>query len=191
MVFKVVQWAKQLSDNSTRVRDIFKGDYSKLTPAERDAAADKLVRECALTAAALAPIPLPFSEVITVTPLQFMMVRGLGHIYGYRLSGNGLRETVALVGGSLIGRQLTVAAFKTTLPGLGSVIAMALDSAWTYAMGRTAIAWFRSGQTASPEELKKVREAAVVEAEAEMPAEVKAIVAKAQSEPKGEGEAKA
>ncbi|MFC4158901.1 YcjF family protein [Chitinimonas lacunae] len=186
MVLRLATWAKQLGDSGKQVKEIFRGDYSKMSPAERDAAAEKLVRDCALTAAALAPIPLPFSEMLTVTPLQFMMVRGLGHIYGYRLSPNGVRETLALVGGSMVGRQLTVAALKGMLPGLGSLVAIALDSAWTYAMGRTAIVWFRSNQTASPEELRRVHDEAVAEAEAKMPEEARSALVKARQGKKGE-----
>jgi uncharacterized protein (DUF697 family) len=53
----------------------------------------------AWAAAAIAPMPIPFADIWTITPVQMLMVRAIGNIYGYKIDAKTLKEMLAVVGG--------------------------------------------------------------------------------------------
>lgn len=62
------------------------GDFSKSTPDEKIKCAENVRTICALTAAMVAPQPIPIADIWIITPIQYTMVRAIGNIYGYKLS---------------------------------------------------------------------------------------------------------
>lgn len=75
----------------------------------------------AWAAAAIAPMPIPFADIWTITPVQMLMVRAIGNIYGYKIDAKTVKEMLAVVGGGMLGQQICLALFKIGLPGAGGL----------------------------------------------------------------------
>ncbi|MBF2057509.1 MAG: 50S ribosome-binding GTPase [Cyanobacterium sp. T60_A2020_053] len=94
-----------------------------------------------MMAATVTAIPLPFATMPVLTALQVSMVGVLGQLYGQKLTPSQAGGILsALAGGFLaqsIGRELI-----KFIPGFGTVIAVSWASAYTWALGEGACAYF-------------------------------------------------
>lgn len=94
-----------------------------------------------MMAATVTAVPLPFATMPVLTALQVSMVGVLGQLYGQKLTpsqAGGIFS--ALAGGFLaqsIGRELI-----KFIPGFGTVVAVSWASAYTWALGEGACAYF-------------------------------------------------
>jgi uncharacterized protein (DUF697 family) len=133
------------------------GDFSQATPSERASYCGEARNLAAIAGAAISPLPIPFADIWTITPIQIAMVQAIGNIYGYRLVGKNLKAAFATVAGGWIGQQTCLALFKIGLPGAGGFGGSAFVYVWTHAMGKAAEAYFASGMTLTRDEINKIR----------------------------------
>ncbi len=108
--------------------------------------ADSIVNWGAGRAAAIAIIPLPMADVVPLVVNEGYMIYKLGNLYGYSVGANAVSMLGGVAGGSLAGKVLA-----SFLPGLKIAIAAGV----TYGVGKAAQAYFRSGKTLAPEDLKR------------------------------------
>lgn len=92
--------------------------------------------------------PIPFADMLLITPVQAKMVLHIGKIYGYELdatrSSEILKELGATVAYGYMARQVMRGVIKTVAPILGGVVTAPLVYGWTFALGRLAERYFQS-----------------------------------------------
>jgi small GTP-binding protein len=109
----------------------------------------------ASASAVIAIVPLPFIDFIPLVITQSVMVLGIARIYNYRISPQRAKELVVAFGLGFLGRTLFQELSK--LGGLpGWLLAAAIASSTTVAMGYAAVRWFEKGEKLSTESLKKL-----------------------------------
>ena len=146
--------AKYLRYHAMKMREFATGDFSRLGAYGRKQKSAEVRGISAMATAAIVPMPIPFADIWTITPLQMLMVIAIGNIHGFKLSKNTVKEVFAVVGGGWLGKQLCLALFKIGLPGVGGFGGAAFAYCWTHAMGRTAEAYFQSGMKASRDQMR-------------------------------------
>ncbi|MGN0879613.1 MAG: DUF697 domain-containing protein [Oligosphaeraceae bacterium] len=120
-----------------------------LTQAERakaEAEADEYVMWGAGRAAAIALMPLPLADIVPLQINETYMIQRIGKAYGYKVTESALAMLMGMMGASLAGKL-----FASFLPFLKVPIAAGV----TYAVGRTAKAYFASGMTLSKDLLQQ------------------------------------
>ena len=132
-------------------------DFSNSTPHEKRQYANNVRQICATAGAMVAPQPIPIADIWLITPIQYLMVRAIGNIYGYQISESSIGEIFAVIGGGITGQQLCLFLFKIGMPGLGGLAGAGFVFAWTHGIGHAAEAYFKSGMTMSEEELAEIR----------------------------------
>lgn len=142
---------------ATRIKAYLTNDYSSATSEEREQFCSDVRSIAANTGAALSPIPLPFADIWTITPVQMAMVQAIGNIYGYKLEGKNLKAVFGTVAGGWLGQQVCLALFKIGLPGAGGIGGAGFVWVWTHAMGKVAEQYFISGMKLSKDEIDEAR----------------------------------
>lgn len=132
---------------------VMKGDYGTASAEEKAAAVHEVIQVCAVAAAAVTIQPFPVADVVLLSPIQIAMVQAIGRIHGRTLDKKTVLEILSTVGASLVAQNVIMAAAKL-IPVLGSVIAMSMGYALTYAIGEVSDLYFKSGQALSSSELK-------------------------------------
>lgn len=106
-------------------------------------------------AAAIALTPLPVIDFAPLVVTQSVMVLGIARIYNYRITLERARELVVTFGLGFIGRMLFAQLSK--LGGVpGWLLAAAIASSLTVAMGVAAAVWFERGERLSQETLSRL-----------------------------------
>jgi GTP-binding protein Era len=134
-------------------------------PEYRGQLAREAVIRAASTAAVIAVTPLPIIDFIPLVAVQSAMVISLSRIYAYRMTLARARELIATFGLGYLGRTLFYELSKFGGPP-GWLVAAAVASGTTVAIGYGAAAWFERRQRLSPTALGEVSRAvgkAVVE----------------------------
>ena len=144
-----------LKKHAQEMRGFLTDDFSDLDLESRKQKASEVRNMSAVAAGAIAPMPIPFADVWTITPIQILMVRAIANIYGYPLDYRTGRAVLATVGGGLLGRQAFLALLKLGLPGIGQAGGAAFAYFWTLGMGRAAEAYFASGMKASKHDIEQ------------------------------------
>jgi uncharacterized protein (DUF697 family) len=161
-----VSLAAHLSDHAGKMKQFLTQDYRKENAVGRHRMAAEARRISSWAAAAVAPMPIPFADVWTITPIQMMMVKAIGNIYGYPLDDKTVKALLGTIGGGWLGQQVCLALFKIGLPGAGGLGGAAFVFVWTHALGHAAEVYFASGMTASTEQLAAARKRGTKEAHA-------------------------
>lgn len=118
-----------------------------LAPAEpAKAEADEYIMWGAGRAAAIALMPLPLADIVPLQLNETYMIQRIGKAYGYKVTEAALAMLMGMIGASLAGKLLA-----SFLPFLKMPIAAGV----TYAVGRTAKAYFASGMTLSKDRLQQ------------------------------------
>lgn len=151
--------------NLDDILEYITADHSNCSELEKQKKCSQVRTIAAGAGAALALVPMPFADIWTITPVQYLMVRAIGNIYGYKISENSVGEVVAVIGGGFLGQQTILALFKIGLPGAGGFFGSAFVYGWTFGMGKAAELYFASGMTATKEDLKRARESGAKEGE--------------------------
>ncbi len=110
--------------------------------------AQVLIKSATAICAAIGAQPIPLADFPILTSLQATMVAGIMHISGremsMKLAGEFTAALGANVGVGLVLREGSRAVVKL-IPIWGSAISGAVAAAGTYAMGRSAVAYFIEG----------------------------------------------
>ena len=115
-------------------------------PAKAEAEADEYIMWGAGRAAAIALVPLPLADIVPLQLNETYMIQRIGKAYGYKVTEAALAMLMGMIGASLAGKLLA-----SFLPFLKMPIAAGV----TYAVGRTAKAYFASGMTLSKDRLQQ------------------------------------
>ena len=113
------------------------------------------IAKAASTAAAIAVTPLPIISFVPLIAIQAAMVLGLSRIYAHPITLGRARELVATFGLGLLGRGLFYEVIKFGGPP-GWLVAAAVASGTTVAMGAAAAAWFDRGERLSSEAVRRI-----------------------------------
>lgn len=148
-----------------QVLDNFNFDVDPdLTPEEN---AEEVIRSAALLSGAIAVEPVPFADILLITPVQAKMVLHIGRIYGFDISPDRAREIAQELGATvaygLVARQVMRGIAKLALPVIGGLITAPAVYGWTFALGRVAQNYFERKRAGLPvarqEQVKVIQEA--------------------------------
>src|SRR5690348_4905561 len=99
-------------------------DFSDASQDERDKACRDVINMSSYGCAAVAVVPLPFSDAVLMLPLQTAMVVTIGHVQGRKITKADattlIGEFAALAGVSFLARQ----GIKALLPVFGAMLTM-------------------------------------------------------------------
>ena len=111
-----------------------------------DENAQEVIKSAALLAGAIAVEPIPFADLLLITPLQAKMVLHVGKIYGFEVTPERAREIAQELGATvaygLAARQFMRGLAKLALPVIGGIITAPAVYGWTFALGRLAQNYF-------------------------------------------------
>ena len=152
--------------NLDEIWKFINGDFDNLDEDGKKENTSRVRQIAATTGAVACAIPnVPFADFFIITPIQALMVRAIGNIYGYKVNESTAAEILTVIGGGWLGQQALLAAFRIGLPGAGGLVGSIFVYGWTYGMGKAAEVYFASNMTASKEDLKKARETGAKEGE--------------------------
>ena len=128
----------------------------------RDENVEEVIKSAALLSGAIAVEPVPFADVLLITPVQAKMVLHIGKIYGYEIDQaralDIAKELGATIAYGFAARQIMRGVVKTIAPIIGGVVTAPLVYGWTYGLGRLAQRYFErkiAGQTFTKTEQKQ------------------------------------
>ncbi|CAM3239821.1 YcjF family protein [Deinococcus saxicola] len=133
----------------------------------RDENVDEVIKSAALLSGAVAMEPIPFADILVITPVQAKMVLHIGKIYGFDISQERALEIVRELGVTIAygmaARQLMRGLAKLALPMIGGIITAPAVYGWTFALGRVAQSYFERKGLGLPdsrkEQVKVIQEA--------------------------------
>lgn len=134
----------------------------------RDENVDEVIKGAALLSGAIAVEPIPFADMLLITPVQAKMVLHIGKIYGYELTADRALEIAKELGATfaygLAARQVMRGVAKLALPLVGGLITAPAVYGWTFALGRLAQNYFERKRLGLPdsgrtEQVKVIQEA--------------------------------
>ncbi|MDL2343396.1 YcjF family protein [Deinococcus sp. MIMF12] len=124
---------------------------------------EEVIKSAALLSGAIAVEPVPFADILLITPLQAKMVLHIGKIYGFEITPERSREIAQELGATVaygvVARQVMRGVAKIALPVIGGIITAPAVYGWTFGLGRVAQQYFerkRAGLPATREEQVKV-----------------------------------
>ncbi|ADV67773.1 YcjF family protein [Deinococcus maricopensis] len=127
-----------------QVLDNFNFDVDPdLTPEQNT---EEVIKSAALLSGAIAVEPLPFADILLITPVQAKMVLHIGKIYGFDLTPERAQDVAKELGMTvaygMAARQVMRGLAKIALPVLGGLITAPAVYGWTFALGRMAEQYF-------------------------------------------------
>ncbi len=122
-------------------------------PAYRRMAAHRVIRNAALFNAVIGAEPIPGLDLPLLLTSHVRLVLRIAAIYGEIISPQRARELIASMAGGVLLRYLGVEAAKF-IPGPGWLVAGAISSVGTMAIGRVAIRYFESDKRLTPQQLR-------------------------------------
>ncbi len=138
--------------------------------------AEDVTRSAALLAAAVSTEPIPFADILLISPVQMKMVVHIGKIYGFELSHARAKDIVAELGATFafgfLGRQLVRGLAKMVAPGIGGLITAPAVYGWTFGLGRLAEGYFKmqlEGKNLGQLDAQKIAKHALEEAKEMLP----------------------
>jgi small GTP-binding protein len=124
-------------------------------PAYRRLAARRLVRNASLLNAAIGAEPIPGLALPLLLTSHVRMVLRIAAIYGETISPERAKELIATMAGGVALRYAGIVGAKF-VPGPGWLVAGAIASAGTVAIGQVAIQYFESGKHLTPRQLRNL-----------------------------------
>ncbi|WP_174368335.1 YcjF family protein [Deinococcus sp. JMULE3] len=112
----------------------------------REENTEDVIKSAALLAGAISVEPIPFADILLITPVQAKMVLHIGKIYGHDVTPERAleiaRELGVTVAYGLAARQVMRGLAKLALPVIGGLITAPAVYGWTFALGRLAQNYF-------------------------------------------------
>jgi small GTP-binding protein len=124
-------------------------------PAYRRMAARRLIRNDSVLNGIIGAEPIPGIALPLLLTSHVRMVLRIAAIYGETISPERARELVATMAGGVALRYAGIVSAKL-VPGPGWLVAGAIASASTVAIGRVAIQYFESGKRLTPVQLREL-----------------------------------
>lgn len=106
--------------------------------ASKQARAQSVIHSAAASAAAIGAVPIPFSDALLITPIQFTMIAALAVVYG--LPTEGVRVSATPFIAEVVG-VMSASSLTKLVPGFGSVIQSGMAFALTEVIGQLVGNW--------------------------------------------------
>lgn len=120
----------------------------------REENVDEVIKSAALLSGAIAVEPIPFADVLLITPVQVKMVLHVGKVYGFEITPERALEIVQELGATvaygLAARQVMRGIAKMAIPIIGGLITAPAVYGWTFALGRLAQSYFERKHAGLP-----------------------------------------
>ncbi|WP_102125740.1 YcjF family protein [Deinococcus planocerae] len=120
----------------------------------QDENVEEVIKSAALLSGAIAVEPVPFADILLITPLQAKMVLHVGKIYGFDITPARAREIAQELGATVVygvlARQIMRGLAKMALPVIGGLITAPAVYGWTFALGRMAQRYFERKRAGLP-----------------------------------------
>lgn len=138
-------------------------DIEARTDLTEDQKASQIIVVFATVCGAVAVQPIPFADILILTPLQAFMGTRIAAIRGLRLSEQEttdiVKEIMGVVGMGLVAQQIGIAMAKILFPIFGGVATVPVVFGLTYAIGKVMDVYFihkRAGRKMTADEIKDV-----------------------------------
>ena len=128
---------------------------------------EQVIKSAAILSGAIAVEPIPFADILLITPVQAKMVLHIGKIYGFDITPERAAEIAQELGATvaygLAARQVMRGIAKMALPLVGGLITAPAVYGWTFALGRLAQNYFERKAQGLPDsrrqQVKVIQEA--------------------------------
>ncbi len=161
-VDKVREWLQKTLD--AKGKDLLFAKYCR----DKDNICEKYIIGASVAAAGIGAIPVPFSDVVLLTPVQAALIAKIALIYDHNLSKDDAAAFIVQILSSGAGRQafrFILSALKVTgiIPVLGwlttaavSTLAAGFAASLTYGLGKAAKAYYKSGMKIPMDDLQDI-----------------------------------
>ena len=119
--------------------------------------AEGIINKFATIAGSIGLAPVPIADILILTPLQLLLIAIIGGLSCEELSLGTARKFLAACGlatGAGVALRLVAQQLLKLVPFLGTACSGAVAASGTFAIGKSAEAYFFSGEIRKPEEFK-------------------------------------
>ncbi|MCK5883015.1 MAG: DUF697 domain-containing protein [Bacteriovoracaceae bacterium] len=134
--------------------------------------ANSLITQFSNVCAIVAIFPIPFADIIILTPIQIMLCMKVGKVYGFDIDKKSakdiLLELSAVVGLGFAAQHVAIGLYKTILPFMGAITTIPLVWSLTYVIGNLFKHYFiakSEGKTLNKEQITEFYEKAKLDGE--------------------------
>jgi len=125
-------------------------------PAGAREKARDIARSFAISAAGIVLVPLPFSDLVFLMPIQTAMVLSIGKAYNVKDPPEKTLAHISAACGASVFGQITTLFVANLIPIIGKLVSAPFVYGWTYGLGEVAIRYFEAQGELQGDELKKV-----------------------------------
>lgn len=115
---------------------------------------EEVIKSAAMLSGAVSVEPIPFADILLITPVQVKMVLHIGKIYGFDITAERAKEIVQELGATvaygMAARQVMRGIAKLALPVIGGFITAPAVYGWTYGLGRVTQNYFERKRLGLP-----------------------------------------
>jgi uncharacterized protein (DUF697 family) len=115
-----------------------------------------IVRSFSAWCAGIVLIPVPFSDLVLLIPVQTAMILRISRVFGVQDPPERILAYIAATSGVSVFGQVTMLIVANLFPIIGKLVSAPFVYGWTYGLGEVAIRYFESQGTISGEEMKRV-----------------------------------
>lgn len=126
------------------------------TPVGAREKARDIARSFAISAAGIVLVPLPFSDLVFLMPIQTAMILSIGKAYNVKDPPEKTLAHISAACGASVFGQITTLFVANLIPIIGKLISAPFVYGWTYGLGEVAIRYFEAQGELQGDELKAV-----------------------------------
>lgn len=125
-------------------------------PAGAREKARDIARSFAISAAGIVLVPLPFSDLVFLMPIQTAMVLSIGKAYNVKDPPEKTLAHISAACGASVFGQITTLFVANLIPIIGKLVSAPFVYGWTYGLGEVAIRYFEAQGELQGDELKQI-----------------------------------
>ncbi len=130
--------------------------FGPSAPAGAHEKARDIARSFALSAAGIVLVPIPFSDLVLLMPIQTAMVLAIGKAFNVKDPPEKTLAHIAAACGASVFGQITTLFVANLLPIIGKLVSAPFVYGWTYGLGEVAIRYFESQGEMEQDEMKSL-----------------------------------
>lgn len=130
--------------------------FGPSTPAGAHEKARDIARSFALSAAGIVLVPIPFSDLVLLMPIQTAMVLAIGRAFNAKDPPEKMLAHIAAACGASVFGQITTLFVANLIPIIGKLVSAPFVYGWTYGLGEVAIRYFESQGEMEQDEMKQL-----------------------------------
>lgn len=115
-----------------------------------------IARSFAISAAGIVLVPLPFSDLVFLMPIQTAMILSIGKAYNVKDPPEKTLAHISAACGASVFGQITTLFVANLIPIIGKLVSAPFVYGWTYGLGEVAIRYFEAQGEMQGDELKEV-----------------------------------